>query len=55
MMRGSESKGWKVAVVCERIKLSTTIIKLSYKMKWANIREGCCVVFTILWNNNYLQ
>ena len=31
----------------ERIELTTTIIKLRNKVKWAKIREGCCVVCTI--------
>ena len=41
--------------MCKRIELATTIIKLWNKVKWAKIREGCCVVCTIVWNNNYLQ
>ena len=40
--------------MCERLEL-TTIIKLRKTVKWANTREGCCVVFIIVWNNNYLQ
>ena len=32
-----------------------TVIKLRKIVKWAKIREGCCVVCTIVWNKNYLQ
>ena len=39
----------------ERIELGTTMIKLRNLVKWARIREGCCVVCTIVWNINYLQ
>ena len=41
--------------MCERIELTTTVIKLRKIVKWAKTREGCCVVFTIIGNNNYLQ
>ena len=49
----SESKGQKVGVVCERIELTTTVIKLRKIVEWARIREGCCVVFIIIWNNMF--
>ena len=39
----------------KRIELTTTIIKLRNKVEWAKIRGGCYVVWTIVWNNNYLQ
>ena len=37
----------------ERIELTITIIMLRNKVKWAQIREGCCVVFTSVSNNVY--
>ena len=42
-------------MVCERIELTTTVIKLWKIVKWAEIREGRCIVFKIIQNNNYLQ
>ena len=39
----------------KRIELTTTIIKLRNIVKLAKIREGCCVVSIIIWNNNYLK
>ena len=41
MVRYSESKGQKLGIVCERIKLTTTLIKLREIMKWIKTREGC--------------
>ena len=37
--------------MCERIELTTTVIKLWKIVKWANLQEGYCVVFTIVWNS----
>ena len=55
IMRYSESKGQKIGVVCEIIELITTIIMLRIKVNLAKIREGCCVAYIIVWNNNYLR
>ena len=55
LMRYSESKGQKIGVVCKRIDLTSTVIKFQKTVTWAKIWEWCCVVFTIVWNNNYLQ
>ena len=41
MVRYSESKGWKLGAVCERIKLTTTVIKLRKMAKWIKTRVGC--------------
>ena len=54
-MRYSENKGYKLGIVSETIELTTAIIILRIKWKWAKIMEGCCAVCTIVWNNNYLQ
>ena len=48
MVSYSESKGKKLGIVCERIKLTTTVIKLSKIMNWIKTREGCCVGFGII-------
>ena len=45
MKRYSKSKGQKLGIVCERIKLNTTVIKVRKIVKWTNTKEGCCVVF----------
>ena len=42
-----ESKGEKLGIVCERIKLTTTVIKLRKIVKWAKTREGYCIGFII--------
>ena len=47
MKRYSKSKGQKLGIVCERIKLTTTVIKLRKTVKWIKTREGCCVPFGI--------
>ena len=47
MVRHSESKGWELGIVCERIKLTTIVIKLRKTVKWIKTREGCCVPFGI--------
>ena len=47
MKRYSKSKGQKLGIVCERIKLNTTVIKLRKMEKWIKTRDGCCVVFGI--------
>ena len=32
--------------MCERIELTTTVIKFWKIVKWAKISEECCVVYT---------
>ena len=36
----------------KRIELTTIAIKLRNTVKSAKTREGCCVVFTTIWNNS---
>ena len=47
IMTYSESKGQKIGTVCERIELTTTVIKFQKIVKWAKIQKGCCVVFQL--------
>ena len=54
-MRYSEGKGQKIGIVCEIIELTTRVIKFWKTVIWAKIQAGCCVEFTNVWNNNYLQ
>ena len=46
-MKYSESKGERLSAVCERIKLTTTVIKLRKMVKWIKATEWCCVGFGI--------
>ena len=51
-MRYSESKIQKIGVAHKRTELTTTIVMFRNKVKWAKIREGCCVISIIVWNND---
>ena len=43
MVRYTERKGKKLGIVCKRIKLTTTVIKLRKIVQWTKTRKGCCV------------
>ena len=45
MVRYSESKVWKVGIVCKIIKLTTAVINLRKVVK---TRERCCVGLGII-------
>ena len=48
MVRYCESKGSKHGIMCESIKLTTTVIKLRKMAKWIKTRVGCCVGLGIM-------
>ena len=41
--------------MCERIELTTTVIKFWRTVEWAKFQEWFCVVFTIVLNNSHLH
>ena len=40
MVRYSESKGKKLGIVCEIMKLTAKVIKLRKTVKWSKTRKG---------------